>query len=170
MHVLVEAMPAILEAHPDAHCVLVGGDHAQEPDYPAFLRERIDGLSLTEKVTLTGLQSNVPKWMQAMDVIVHASDQEPFGIVVIEAMALGKPVVAGNAAGPTEVITEGVNGLLTPYGDAAALLHAHREGASTTEVAPLLPGIEDGVRGMAFIEAVLASDRGNGAWTELASA
>ena len=42
MHVLVEAMPAILEAHPDAHCVLVGGDHALEPDYPAFLRERID--------------------------------------------------------------------------------------------------------------------------------
>ena len=59
-----------------------------------------------------------------MDVIVHASDQEPFGIVVIEAMALGKPVVAGNAAGPTEVITEGVNGLLTPYGDAAALAAA----------------------------------------------
>ena len=56
-----------------------------------------------------------------MDVIVHASDHEPFGIVVIEAMALGKPVVAGDAAGPTEIITDGVNGLLTPYGDAAAL-------------------------------------------------
>ena len=56
------------------------------------------------------------------------------------------------------------------YGDAAALLHAHREGVSVADVAPLLPGVEDGVRGMAFIEAALASDRGNGAWTELASA
>ncbi len=124
MHVLVEALPEILQAHPDAHCVVVGGDHALEPDYPPFLQERISTLGLTDKVTLAGLQKNVPEWMQAMDVFVHASDHEPFGIVVIEAMALGKPVVAGNAAGPTEVITDGVNGLLTPYGDAPALAQA----------------------------------------------
>lgn len=124
MHVLVEAMPKVLEAHPDAHCVIVGGDHALEPDYPAFLRERIDALHLGDQVTLAGLQSNVPEWMQAMDVIVHASDHEPFGIVVIEAMALGKPLVAGNAGGPTEVITDGVHGLLTPYGDVPALAAA----------------------------------------------
>ncbi len=124
MHVLIESLPEVLRTHPDAHCVVVGGDHAPEPEYPAFLRERIGTLNLTDKVTLAGLQSNVPEWMQAMDVIVHASDHEPFGIVVIEAMALGKPVVAGDAAGPTEVITDGVNGLLTPYGDAPALARA----------------------------------------------
>ena len=124
MHILVEAMPKVLETYPDAHCVVVGGDHAFEPDYPAFLRERIDALHLKNTVTLAGLQSNVPEWMQAMDVIVHASDHEPFGIVVIEAMALGKPVVAGNTAGPTEIITDGVHGLLTPYGDAPALAAA----------------------------------------------
>lgn len=124
MHVLVEAMPEVLRRCPDAHCVVVGGDHALEPDYPAFLRGRMEALELTNAVTLAGLQSNVPEWMQAMDVIVHASDHEPFGIVVIEAMALGKPVVAGNAAGPTEVITDGVHGLLTPYGDAPALAAA----------------------------------------------
>ena len=124
MHVLVEALPEILRACPETHCVIVGGDHALEPEYPAFLRERIGMLGLTDKVTLAGLQSNIPEWMQAMDVIVHASNQEPFGIVVIEAMALGKPVIAGNAAGPTEIITDGENGLLTPYGDAPALAQA----------------------------------------------
>ena len=124
MHVLVEALPQILRTHPNAHCVLVGGGHALEPDYPAFLRTQIDRLALADKVTLTGLQANVPEWMQAMDIIVHASDHEPFGIVVIEAMALGKPVVAGNTAGPTEVITDGVHGLLTPFGDASALAGA----------------------------------------------
>ena len=124
MHVLIEAMPEVLRAYPAAHGVVVGGDHALEPDYPAFLRERICALGLEDKVTLAGLQSNVPEWMQAMDIVVHASDHEPFGIVVIEAMALGKPVVAGNAAGPTEIITDGVNGLLTPYGDADALAQA----------------------------------------------
>ena len=124
IHVLIEALPRILKTHPDAQCVVVGGEHAPEPEYPAYLRERIDLLGLANKVMLVGLQSNVPLWMQAMDVIVHASDHEPFGIVVIEAMALGKPVVAGNTAGPTEVITDGVNGLLTPYGDADALASA----------------------------------------------
>ena len=124
MHVLVEALPEVLKTHPDAHAVIVGGNHALEPDYPAFLRERIQALGLVDNVTLAGLQSNVPEWMQAMDVIVHASDHEPFGIVVIEAMALCKPVVAGNTAGPTEVITDGINGLLTPYGDAPALAAA----------------------------------------------
>ena len=124
IHVLIEALPQILKTHPDAHCVVVGGEHAPEPEYPAYLRERIDLLGLANKVTLAGLQNNVPLWMQAMDVIVHASDHEPFGIVVIEAMALGKSVVAGNTAGPTEVITDGVNGLLTPYGDADALAMA----------------------------------------------
>ena len=124
MHVLIEAMPEILRADAAAHCVVVGGDHAFEPEYPALLRASICALGLEEKVTVAGLQSNIPEWMQAMDVIVHASDYEPFGIVVIEAMALGKPVVAGNAAGPTEIITDGVNGLLSPYGDAPALARA----------------------------------------------
>jgi glycosyltransferase involved in cell wall biosynthesis len=73
---------------------------------------------------MAGLQRNVPEWVQAMDVFVHASDQEPFGIVIIEAMALGKPVIAGNAGGPTEIITDGVNGLLTAYDDAEALTEA----------------------------------------------
>lgn len=121
MHVLIEAMPQVLRAHPNAHCVVVGGVHELEPDYLPFLESRIAALGLKDKVALAGLQRNVPEWMQAMDVVVHASDHEPFGIVIIEAMALGKPVVAGNAGGPTEIITEGVNGLLTPYGDSNAL-------------------------------------------------
>ena len=124
MHVLIAAMPEILATHPDAHCVVVGGPHAPEPEYPASLTAQISTLGLEAKVTMVGLQPNVPEWMQAMDVIVHASDHEPFGIVVIEAMALGKPTIAGNTAGPTEIITDGVDGLLTPFEDAPALAHA----------------------------------------------
>ena len=78
MHTLVQAMPHILERHPDARAVIVGGRHELEPDY------------------------------------------EPW-IVVVEAMALGKPVVAGAEGGPREIITEGVDGLLAPYEDAEAL-------------------------------------------------
>ncbi len=123
-HVLVEAMPRVLAKYPDAYCVLVGGEHSREADYGEFLRRQIESLGLQEKVKLVGLQSNVPEWMQAMDVVAHTSDREPFGIVVIEAMALGKPVIAGNEGGPREIIEDGVNGLLCAYGDADELLAA----------------------------------------------
>ncbi|MDZ8259341.1 glycosyltransferase family 4 protein [Nostoc sp. ChiQUE01b] len=121
MHVLVQAMPKILQKYPDAHCVVVGGKHDLEPDYEDFLKAEITAFGLKDQVIMAGLQRNIPEWVQAMDVFVHASDKEPFGIVIIEAMALGKPVIAGSAGGPTEIITDGMNGLLTPYGDADKL-------------------------------------------------
>ena len=121
MHTLVDAMPNILAHHPDAHAVIVGGLHAHEPGYGTTLDERIADRGLEDRVLRVGFQSNVQLWMQAMDVFVHASDHEPFGIVLIEAMALGTPVVAGDRGGPTEIITEGTDGLLAPYEDAEAL-------------------------------------------------
>jgi glycosyltransferase involved in cell wall biosynthesis len=124
MHVLVQAMPAVLAQYPLAHCVIVGGSHDLEPDYSSFLRHQIRARGLEERVLLVGLQHEVPLWMQAMDVIVHASDQEPFGIVVVEAMALAKPVVATDRAGPREIVTHGIDGLLAPYGDPNVLARA----------------------------------------------
>lgn len=124
IHVLVEAMPQVLRSHPDAHCVVVGGKHEWEPDYPEYLESQIAALGIGDRIKMVGFQRNIPEWMQAMDVIVHASDYEPFGMVVVEAMALGKPVVAGARGGPSEIITDGVNGLLTPYGDTEALASA----------------------------------------------
>ena len=124
MHVLLDALGAVRARHPAARVVIVGGVHDPEPDYAAALHAQVRRLGLERVVTFAGFQPDVPRWMQAMDIIVHASDREPFGIVVIEAMALGKPVVAGAAGGPAEVITPGVNGLLAPFGDAPALAAA----------------------------------------------
>jgi glycosyltransferase involved in cell wall biosynthesis len=124
MHYLIDAMPAILRQHADAHCVIVGGQHAFEPQYPALLRQRVADANLTQHVTFAGLQHNIPHWMQAMDVVIHASDNEPFGMVVIEAMALGKPVAATDIAGPTEIISPGIDGSLWTAGDSASLSSA----------------------------------------------
>jgi glycosyltransferase involved in cell wall biosynthesis len=121
VHVLVEAMVAVHAARPDSRAVIVGGPHETEPAYPAELQARVKALGLEDVVRFAGFQANVPEWMQAMDVVVHASDREPFGLVVIEAMALGKPVIAGAAGGPAEIVTDGVDGLLVAYGDAPAL-------------------------------------------------
>ena len=124
MHTLVEAMPAVLERHPDVHAVVVGGRHDFEPDYEDVLRAQVAALGLQDRFHIAGYQADVPLWMQAFDVVVHASDREPFGIVVIEAMALAKPVVVGAEGGPAEIVTPGVDGLLAGFEDAPALAAA----------------------------------------------
>ena len=124
MHTLVAAMPMVRARHPDAHLVIVGGAHDSEPGYGDELRALVRANGVERAVTLAGYQADVPHWMQAMDIVVHASDREPFGIVVVEAMALGKPVVAGAAGGPAEIITDGQDGLLVRFDDVAALAKA----------------------------------------------
>jgi len=124
MHTLVAAMPAVRARHPDAHLVIVGGAHDTEPGYGDELRALARRIGVEGAVTFAGYQADVPHWMQAMDIVVHASDREPFGIVVIEAMALAKPVIAGSAGGPAEVITDGQDGLLAPFDDVPALAKA----------------------------------------------
>jgi glycosyltransferase involved in cell wall biosynthesis len=121
IHLFSEAMAAVFQSRPDCQAVVVGGPHHLEPEYATWLEKRISSLGLKNKIILAGRQTNVPEWMQAMDVFVHASDREPFGIVVVEAMSLGKPVVATKPGGPQEIIDHGKNGLLVPFGDIAAM-------------------------------------------------
>jgi glycosyltransferase involved in cell wall biosynthesis len=120
-HVLLAAGAEVLHRRPDSTLVLVGGPHELEPDYADAIHAQARGLRHNGRVLLVGHQPNPEDWMHAMDVFVHTSRFEPFGMVVIEAMALGKPVVASAEGGPTEVITPGVDGLLSPYGDPRAL-------------------------------------------------
>lgn len=124
IHVVVGAMPGILENHRDTLCIVVGGPHELEPEYEAHLEEKIATLGVGERVRMVGYQEDFRLWMQAMDIVIHASDHEPLGLVVLEAMALGKPLIASDSGGPKEVIDSGENGLLTPYGDSEVLAQA----------------------------------------------
>lgn len=121
---LVAAAPAILRRMPEARFVIVGGPHFSAPDYPERLRAMAAKLGVHERFTWAGHQADVPTWMQAMDVVVHASWGEPFGMTVLEAMALGKPVVAAASGGPLESVRDGVDGLLVPPGEPGSLADA----------------------------------------------
>jgi len=123
-HVLIAALPAIIARYPSATAAIVGGAWHLEPEYQSQLREQVNGLNIAGHVVFAGHQQDVARWMQACDVLVHASDCEPFGMTVVEAMSLGKPVVAGASGGPQEIITDGVDGLLAPFGDSQALAAA----------------------------------------------
>lgn len=85
------------------------GEEAYESELHALVTE----LGLDNAVTFTGFVDDVPVELARMDVLVHGSRvAEPFGQVIVEGMAAGLPVIATDAGGPREIITDGVDGLL----------------------------------------------------------
>jgi glycosyltransferase involved in cell wall biosynthesis len=87
--------------------------------------ERLAGaLGVGDRVVFTGVRQDVPSVMAGLDVLVLASRGEPFGLVLLEAMAQGTAVVATSAGGPPEVIEPEVSGLLVTPGSPRELARA----------------------------------------------
>ena len=80
--------------------------------YLAELHRLIDELGLGDAVEFAGEREDVPELMAEADVLLAPSTEEPFGRTVVEAMAVETPVVATSVGGPSEVIDDGVTGLL----------------------------------------------------------
>ena len=121
---------AFATAFPDGPVkgVVVGGAPFGEDDFELYLADLAAELGLRDRVRFTGHFNDPVSDMEGFDILVHASViPEPFGQVVVEGMALGLPVVASDAGGPAEVITDHVDGILYPPGDIAALANALRE-------------------------------------------
>ncbi|HEU5003747.1 MAG TPA: glycosyltransferase [Actinomycetota bacterium] len=123
--VFLEAAARVARANPAARFLVVGGAVlGWEGDYPAQLQTQVEELGITDRVHFAGHRSDVYPWFDAMDVVVHASFGEPFGLVLVEALALGKPLVATAAGGPLEIIEDGVSGVLVPVGEPAPMADA----------------------------------------------
>ncbi|MCG5497533.1 glycosyltransferase family 4 protein [Ectothiorhodospira variabilis] len=124
-HVLIEAAPKVLADHPRARFILIGEHPPGRDDYLRSLQQQVSALGLNDAVHFAGYQEDVPLFMQAADAVVHGSvSPEPFGRVVIEAMAMGTPILATNIGAPPEIIRDGETGFLVAPGDPAALAHA----------------------------------------------
>ena len=121
---LLDSMARILQREPDARLVLVGGAQQAEPDYVAALRTRAVAGDLVGKVVFAGERTDVPRLMAACDVFVLASEWEGFGLVLVEAMAAGKPVVATRVSGIPEVVLDRETGILVPSRNPEALATA----------------------------------------------
>jgi glycosyltransferase involved in cell wall biosynthesis len=88
----------------------------------AELRALTVKLGVAERVGFTGFVSTVAPAMRALDIVVHGSTEpEPFGLVIAEAMACGRAVIASAAGGAAEIIEDGTDALAHPPGDALAL-------------------------------------------------
>lgn len=119
--VLFDALPALRAAVPDVHVRLVGHEElSTTAELRAYAAER----GVADLVAFEGFRADVPQVMADLDVFVLPSLWEGFGLVIVEAMAAGRPVVA-SAVGPIpEIVVDGVTGLLVPPGDPAALAEA----------------------------------------------
>jgi glycosyltransferase involved in cell wall biosynthesis len=109
-HYLLQALPKILRNNPDTTCLIVGGAHNTEPEYELELHQLAKKLKIEKNIIFCGQQNNPLEWMKVMDVFVHTSDSEPLGMVIIEAMALGKPVICTPHGGPAEIVRDGKTG------------------------------------------------------------
>lgn len=122
--VLVRALPAIVRGCPGVTCMFVGEATAGDREYEARLQALVDELGLRRHVVFTGFMANVADALNVMDVAVHASiTPEPFGRVLLEAMAMRKPVVGSRDGGVLEIVVEGETGLTFAPGDAGELAH-----------------------------------------------
>jgi glycosyltransferase involved in cell wall biosynthesis len=125
-HVFLDAARIVRDSHPDARFWIVGGTlFGKEPEYAAELKERAAGLGIADAVTFTGHVPDARPYLAAADVVVHCSiDPEPFGLVIAEALAEGKPVVAFDEGGPAEMVESGRSGRLVAPGSTEALAGA----------------------------------------------
>ena len=126
VHVFLDAAVHVIASQPAACFMVVGGTlFGLEQDYPLELRQQVQRLKLGHAVRFVGFRSDVLRFLSAADLIVHCSiEPEPFGMVLVEAMACGKPVIASDSGGPREIVESGVTGLLVPQGDAERLAQA----------------------------------------------
>lgn len=117
-------LAAFAQAFPDGleRAVVVGSALFGEDDYADALHAQVEGLGISDRVEFRGFRDDIAGELACLDMLVHASVlPEPFGRVVVEGMAAGLPVVAPAAGGPLEIITDGVDGVLYPPGNVAAL-------------------------------------------------
>ena len=119
MHVLVEATPTLLQADAGLRVLIVGDGPLR-----AELEAQAERLGVTRAVRFVGYQDDVVSAYAAMDVFVLPSRDEGFGLVFLEAMAMGVPVVGTRVIGSEDAVEDGATGLLVPYADAGALARA----------------------------------------------
>jgi mannosyltransferase len=124
--VFVDAMCKLLPRYPDFTAVLVGAIMPEQTAFANDLRKQIGAAGLQARIVITGELpiEEVQHWYRRLTIYAFTSRNEGFGLTLIEAMSAGAALVASRAGAAELVVEDGVTGVLTPPGDADALVAA----------------------------------------------
>ena len=112
----IEAIPDVLKEFKDARFLLIGEGELEDE-----LKVKSKKLKLEDKIIFTGFMDDIRDVLASIDILVIPSLQEGLPVVLLEAMAMKKPIVAANIEGIMEILENGVTGLLVPPGNSKAL-------------------------------------------------
>ncbi|MBI3753107.1 MAG: glycosyltransferase family 4 protein [Deltaproteobacteria bacterium] len=118
-HILIEAVPEVLKVFPKTVFVFAG-DGPQEGN----IKNKIKELNLTDKVFLLGLRQDIPDILKSLDIFALPTLQESLPQSVLQAMAMGKPVIGTKVGGVPEVVEDGTSGILVEPENPHALAEA----------------------------------------------
>lgn len=124
IHILLQAVPLIREDFPQAKFLIVGDDTDSKKHYLQQLRAMTHHFREDKNITFAGFRKDIPELMSALDIFVLPSLIEPFGRVLLEAMAAAKAVVASKVGGIPEIVADEETGILVLPGDSKKLADA----------------------------------------------
>lgn len=126
--VFIRAAAVVLKRFPNCRFQIVGSALFGEDALVGELKQLAVTLGVADRVEFLGFRKDVPEIIAGSTLLVHASTvPEPFGQVIVQAMAESKPVVATRGGGVLEIVVDGETGLLVPMKDAEAMAEAIRE-------------------------------------------
>jgi glycosyltransferase involved in cell wall biosynthesis len=114
--IVLAAFEKVAQNLPNAHLILLGAKDPFQPEWWNHLQKKANSSKYSERIHWIGHVNDVRPWYKGAHVLVLASVNEPFGRVIIEAMATGIPVIASRSGGVPEIITHGKDGFLTQPG------------------------------------------------------
>jgi glycosyltransferase involved in cell wall biosynthesis len=123
---LADAAVQILARHPDTRFLVVGDNSMVDLNrsHYAEVARRLNELGIADRFIFTGHRTDVPRLIAAMDLCVLCTHREGFPLSILEAMAMGKPVVATSVGGIPEIVLPGVTGYLHEHGNSKELADA----------------------------------------------
>ncbi|TMM47510.1 glycosyltransferase family 4 protein [Colwellia ponticola] len=123
VHLFVEACIALLKDKPDYTAVVVGSISSSNESFVNELQLKIAQAGLTDRIIFAGEQNfaDIPKIFSSLSLVVALSENEGFGLTILEAMSSGAAVLASEAGAWPEVVREGVDGYVVPVNDLAAV-------------------------------------------------
>jgi mannosyltransferase len=123
VHLFVQSCIELLNDYPDYTAVIVGSISSSNQDFVTQLKREVEAAGLTQRIVFSGEQdfSNIPKIFSSLSLVVALSENEGFGLTILEAMSSGAAVLASEAGAWPEVVREGIDGYVVPVNDLAAV-------------------------------------------------